>query len=107
MPDQIQEVGKRLYATTIMITLGKRGCLCYNRRSGLHEAPSLATNIVDRIGAGDAFHAITSLCAAVEAPLEVLAFLGNVAGAETVATVGNSQTIEVLPFRRHIESLFK
>lgn len=107
LTEQLQEVGKRLYATTIAVTLGKRGCLCYNRRAGLHEAPSLTTNIVDRIGAGDAFHAVTSLCAAVDAPLEVLAFLGNVAGAEAVATVGNSQAIEAVPFHRHVESLFK
>ncbi|MBP89476.1 MAG: cytidyltransferase [Planctomycetaceae bacterium] len=104
---QLPDVGQRLYATTITVTLGKRGCLSYNRRAGFHETPSLATSIVDRVGAGDAFHAVASLCAAVDAPLDVLGFLGNVAGAEAVATVGNSQSIEALPFRRHVESLFK
>ena len=103
----LQEVGQRLYATTVTVTLGKRGCLSYNRRTGFHATPSLAANIVDRIGAGDAFHAVASLCAAVDAPLDVLGFLGNVAGAEAVAMVGNSRSIEALAFRRHVESLFK
>jgi len=107
LEQQLQAVGKRLYATTIAVTLGKRGCLCYNRRAGFHEAPSLATNIVDRVGAGDTFLAVTALCAALDAPLEILAFLGNVAGAEAVASVGNSRSLEALSFQRHVESLFK
>ena len=36
------EVGQRLYAPTGAVTLGKRGCLCYDRRTGFLEAPSLA-----------------------------------------------------------------
>ncbi len=103
----LMDVGQRLYATTIAVTLGKRGCLCYNRRAGLCEAPALATKVVDRVGAGDAFFGFTSICAALDAPLDILAFLGNVAGAEAVAVVGNKQTMEPLPLQRHIESLFK
>jgi rfaE bifunctional protein kinase chain/domain/rfaE bifunctional protein nucleotidyltransferase chain/domain len=105
--EQLVAVGQRLYATTAAVTLGKRGCLCYHRRQGFHEAPALATTVVDRVGAGDAFFAITALAAALDAPLEVLAFLGNVAGAEAVAVVGNSRSIEADPLRRHVASLFK
>ena len=107
LEELLLQVGKRLYATTVAVTLGKRGSLCYNRRAGFHKAPSLATNIVDRVGAGDTFLAISSLCAALDAPLDILSFLGNVAGAEAVATVGNSRSLEALSFQRHIESLFK
>jgi rfaE bifunctional protein nucleotidyltransferase chain/domain len=105
--DMLVEVGQRLYAGSLVVTLGSRGCLGYHRRTGHHRAPSLATRIVDRVGAGDAFFCIASLCAAVDAPTELLAFLGNVAGAEAVAVVGNSRTLEPLAMRRHIESLFK
>jgi rfaE bifunctional protein nucleotidyltransferase chain/domain len=107
LEELLLEVGKRLYATTVAVTLGKRGSLCYNRRAGFHKARSLATHVVDRVGAGDTFLAISSLCAAVDAPLEILSFLGNVAGAEAVATVGNSRSLEALSFQRHINSLFK
>lgn len=107
LSQMLMDVGQRLYATTIAVTLGKRGCLCYNRRAGFHRAPALATKVVDRVGAGDAFFSFTSLCAALDAPLDILAFLGNVAGAEAVAVVGNKQTMDSLPLKRHIESLFK
>ena len=103
----LMDVGQRLYANTIVVTLGKLGCLCYNRRAGFHQAPALATKVVDRVGAGDAFFCFTSLCAVLDTPLDILAFLGNVAGAEAVAVVGNKQTMDSLPLKRHIESLFK
>jgi rfaE bifunctional protein nucleotidyltransferase chain/domain len=92
---------------TICVTLGKRGCLCYNRSGGLHEAPALTTKVVDRTGAPDAFFAVASLAAVLNLPLELLAFLGNVAGAEAVSVVGNSQHLQSLPFTRHIQSLLK
>ncbi len=101
------DVGQRLYANTIAVTLGKSGSLCYGRRSGFHRSPALATNVVDRVGAGDTFFAITSLCAVLEAPLEILGFLGNVAGAEAVATLGNSRFLTSSSFQRHVESLLK
>ena len=101
------DVGQRLYASSLVVTLGSRGCLCYHRRHGHHRAPSLATRVVDRVGAGDAFFGIASLSAATDAPSELLAFLGNIAGAEAVAVVGSSRTLDPLAMRRHIESLFK
>lgn len=103
----LMEVGKRLCATTVTVTLGSRGCMIYNRGVGFHQAPALATRVVDRVGAGDTFLAISSLCAALDAPLEVLAFLGNVAGAEAVAVVGNSRSLDATSFQRHVQSLFK
>lgn len=105
--EMLQAAAQRLLASTVAVTIGKRGCLCYNEAETWHEAPALATKVVDRFGAGDAFFAITSLAAAAGVPTDVLAFLGNVAGAEVVATLGNSRFLEELPFRRHIESLLK
>ncbi len=107
LESMLLDVGQRLYANTISVTLGSRGSLCYKRRAGYHASPSLATNVVDRVGAGDAFFAVTSLCAVLDAPLEILGFLGNVAGAEAAATLCNSQYLDALPFQRHIESLLK
>ena len=53
------------------------------------RVPAFADKIVDRVGAGDAFLAITGPLSALGAPLEMLGFIGNNMGAEAVATVGN------------------
>jgi hypothetical protein len=39
--------------------------------------------------------------------MEILAFVGNVVGAEMVATVGVRESLERLRLRRHVESLLK
>ena len=69
--------------------------------------PAFATKVVDRVGAGDAVFAVSALCAAQQAPMEVIGFIGSVVGAEAVATVGNKRSIERVSLFKHIESLLK
>jgi sugar/nucleoside kinase (ribokinase family) len=90
-----------------MVTRGSRGCLGFDAGEGFVEVPAFATRVVDRVGAGDAFLAVTSLCAVQQAPLEIIGFIGNVAGSEAVATMGNSSSLEQVPLCRHIEHLLK
>lgn len=103
----IENVSQRLHCPRVVVTRGKKGCSTYRATEGHVDVPAFASNVVDRIGAGDAFLSITSLCAAQDAPMEVLGFIGNVVGAQAVATVGNKNSIERIPLARHIEHLLK
>jgi rfaE bifunctional protein kinase chain/domain/rfaE bifunctional protein nucleotidyltransferase chain/domain len=113
----LQQVAHRLNSRHAIVTRGKSGCLGYSQGENMAcedsvfasfcEAPALATRVVDRVGAGDVFLAITSLCAVQGAPMEITAFLGNVAGAEAVATVGSREPLDRLSLCRHVESLLK
>ncbi|WP_397569830.1 PfkB family carbohydrate kinase [Schlesneria sp. T3-172] len=103
----MEDVSRRLNCPRVVVTRGKKGCCTYQQDVGHVDVPAFASNVVDRIGAGDAFLSITSLCAAQNAPMEVLGFIGNVVGAQAVATVGNQSPIERIPLSRHIEHLLK
>lgn len=103
----LERVATQLGSPRSVVTRGSRGCLLLSPETGFVEVPAFATRVVDRIGAGDAFFAVTALCAAVGAPLDVLGFVGNVVGAEAVASVGNKTSIERTPLSRHIEHLLK
>jgi sugar/nucleoside kinase (ribokinase family) len=103
----LNSVARRLGARQMAVTVGAGGCLCYDGTAAGHPAPALATRVADRYGAGEAFLAVTSLCAAVDAPVPVLAFLGNVAGAEAVSVVGSSQSLDRASMQRHVETLLK
>jgi sugar/nucleoside kinase (ribokinase family) len=56
--------------------------------------PPLENEIVDTIGAGDAFFSVAALAAARKVPLEVATFLGQLAGAQAVRIIGNARPIE-------------
>jgi rfaE bifunctional protein nucleotidyltransferase chain/domain len=103
----VKEIYERLQCGRFVVTRGKNGCLCADPKSGLIELPAIATKVVDRIGAGDAFLSVSSLLAAQEAPMDVIGFAGNAAGALAVATVGNRDPIDRIALFKYVESLLK
>lgn len=103
----LADVGKRLNCDQIMVTQGKEGCLSYGKQEGFFKIPAFASNVVDRIGAGDAVFAIAALCAVQKAPMEMIGFIGNVVGAQAIATVGHRESIQRPALERHIETLLK
>lgn len=103
----VLDVSRKMECGTVIVTRGSHGCLCYSEHEGFFEVPAFAGQVVDRIGAGDAFLSVTSLCVAQGVPTEVVGFIGNCVGAQAVATVGNRQPIERAALFSHVESLLK
>lgn len=102
-----QEVYDKLGCKRLVVTRGKNGCLCCDPQEGLIQIPAVAGKVVDRIGAGDAFLSVSALLAAQGAPMDVVGFAGNAAGALAVATVGNREPIDRVAYFKQIESLLK
>lgn len=103
----ILEISEKVGCERLTVTRGKLGCLSYSREEGFFEVPALAGQVIDRMGAGDAFLSVTSLCVAKKVPTEVVGFIGNAVGAQAVATVGHRRPIERVPLFKHIEALLK
>ena len=105
--DLVLEVIKRIDCPHFSITQGKSGSLHYTLGSDFTEVPALATKVTDRVGAGDAVLAVTSLLVAQGAPWDVVGFLGNIAGAQMVNTLGNRVTVDRSSLARHVLALMK
>jgi rfaE bifunctional protein kinase chain/domain len=105
--DMALSVSNKLDCDRIVVTLGKEGSLCYSKDEGFFEVPAFANKVVDRVGAGDAVLSVTALCASQRVPMEVLGLIGNVVGAQAVATMGHRSSVERVPLMKHIESLLK
>ena len=103
----LTEVTQRIDCERFTVTLGKSGSLHYDPLSGFTEVPSLATQVSDRVGAGDAVLALTSLLVARRTSWDVVGFLGNVAGAQMVTELGNRVPLEKITLAKHIISLLK
>lgn len=89
----------------IAVTCGKDGSICYD--GGFAEMPAFTLQVVDRTGTGDAFLAIASLCAAQGAPLEIVGFVGNVAGAIATGYMANKESISKNGLFRSVEALLQ
>lgn len=105
--DILLAVSEKLRCGRFLITRGRQGSLCYSSDEGFQEVPALTNRVVDRIGAGDATLSVTALCAAQGAPIDIVGFVGNAAGALAVGTVGNSAAISSVQLCRYIDCLMK
>ena len=103
----VQSIGKDAGAKTMFVTRGKHGSICFRPDAEIVSIPAVAGKIVDRVGAGDAFLAVSTLCLRRGVPVEVAGFLGNIAGAMVVATVANKKPVTKLDLVRCVESLLK
>lgn len=103
----VLEVSKKTDCDKIIITRGHIGSLTHLKKEGFRQIPVFSKEVIDRIGAGDAYFSITSLCVLKENPMEVIGFIGNAAGAMKVLIVGNRSSVEPVPLFKYITALLK
>jgi bifunctional ADP-heptose synthase (sugar kinase/adenylyltransferase) len=103
----IARVSRLLKCGRIIITRGHRGSMVYSKDEGFVSIPVFSTQVVDRIGAGDAYFSITSPCVFKNAPMNAVGFIGNAVGAAKVLIVGNRSPVEPAPLSKYIITLLK
>lgn len=103
----VEKVVEKHDCRRAMITRGQQGVLCWSREHGFAEVPALAGHFTDRVGAGDAVFALTSMCVPQDAPADVMGLIGNAAGAMAVGMIGNRAAVDRTALVRFIISLFK
>ena len=103
----MEAIIQNLKCKQCVVTMGRIGAMMSSPTGDFIKVPSFAQNIVDRIGAGDAFFAITSLAAAQSAPAELIGFIGNVVGALAVEIVGNKKAIDQQSVKKFIKNLLR
>jgi rfaE bifunctional protein nucleotidyltransferase chain/domain len=90
-----------------VVTQGKYGCVTYERGGAVHTIPAVARRIVDTVGAGDAFFAVTSPLVAAGARMDIVGFVGNVVGALKVEIVGHRNSIDKASLIKGVTGLLK
>jgi rfaE bifunctional protein kinase chain/domain/rfaE bifunctional protein nucleotidyltransferase chain/domain len=103
----ITRLGAKLHCKNMLITRGRQGLVCYGADQPIEQVPALAGHFVDRIGAGDAVFAVTSLCMQQGAPPAALGVIGNAVGAMAVSTIGNSAPVNKIGLIQFLVSLLK
>lgn len=103
---QIQsELNSITKAKISSVTLGVNGTSVMTKDGNNTTAPIFNSNVVDTIGAGDAYLSITSLLAESNASKEEIAFVGNAVGAMAVKIIGNKSFIRRTDLLKYIKTL--
>jgi cytidyltransferase-like protein len=94
-----------LRSTYAWLTRGATQTLGWHRRESGCACVPFERSVVDTLGAGDAFCAAASLAAASGLPLPLATFMGQLAGAQAVKIVGNSEPIRKARFLKGAEAM--
>jgi rfaE bifunctional protein nucleotidyltransferase chain/domain len=90
-----------------VVTHGQHGCVTYDGAEAPRRVPAFTRQVVDTVGAGDAFLSVTSPIVAAGVDMEVAGFIGNVVGALKVGIVGHRQSVEKVPVQKFVTTLLK
>ncbi len=105
--DIAHRILERMDCRKIIITRGKHGCVTYERGGVVHTIPAFAKNVIDTVGAGDAFLAVTAPLVAAGGAMERIGFVGNVVGALKVEIVGHRRSIDKVSLVKGITGLLR
>ncbi len=101
----VEKAANRMSLRSMVVTRGNEGVLCWARDHGFACVPAFTDHFVDRIGAGDAVLAITSLLVYQNAPPDVIGLMANATGALAVKVVGNRESVNKQVLLKYVKGL--
>ena len=90
-----------------IVTEGSEGCSTYEKGGRVLKAPAVTNSVIDTVGAGDAFFAITAPLVASGAQLADAGFIGNAIGAMKVGIVGHRKTVDKPSLVKFLTAMLK
>jgi rfaE bifunctional protein nucleotidyltransferase chain/domain len=90
-----------------IVTQGSAGCYAYAPGEGVIRIPAFTKTVIDTVGAGDAFFAVTAPLVAAGGRIVDVGFVGNAAGAMKVGIVGHRKSVEKIPLMKFVTTLLK
>jgi sugar/nucleoside kinase (ribokinase family) len=90
---ELASLARQLRAKYAWLTRGSVETLGWSLRGSRVRCEPLAKEVVDTVGAGDAFISLAALGVAEKMPLDVITLLGQLAGAEAVGIIGNEKPV--------------
>jgi rfaE bifunctional protein kinase chain/domain len=93
----MKQLAKSLQSKSLVVTQGNVGATLYvSENEEYHHCPAFAAKVVDKIGAGDAMLALISCSLRSGFEPDLSLFIGSLAAAQSVETIGNSTPVNKL-----------
>lgn len=106
----VPELLDRTGAELVAVTSGANGLAIGFDSAGartIEIVPAFTTKVTDRVGAGDALFAAFSVCWVASQNSMLSAVMGNLAGAASIAELGNRLAIDRVSLQRHVSAMLK
>ena len=92
--DLLERLRAHLNARVGWLTTGAKGAVAKAKGKDAVTVPALTLRVTDTVGAGDAFFALSSLCAAANIPADIATLIANAAGAIKTHMLGNAGSVQ-------------
>jgi len=92
--EELRNLKRRMKSTYAWLTRGEVETIGMRTQSHVCKCPPFEVNVIDTIGAGDAFFSLASMAAALDLPVDMATFMGQLAGAQAVKIVGNATPVK-------------
>ena len=94
-------------ANYISVTRGRAGAFLLKDKKIPVICPGFATQVIDKIGSGDALLAILSVCLFSKIDDDMSLFIASIAAAQSVESIGNSVPVNKIKLLKTISHLLK
>ena len=90
------------------MTSGNSGVKLLNKKTNrIHNCPAFANKVVDKIGAGDTLLSVISLLLYNKCDIDLSLFISSLCAAETVESIGNSNSVDSNSILKKIDHMLK
>lgn len=105
--DLVLMISEKMKCPNLSVTRGVKGVVSFTSPDQFLHIPALTTQVVDRVGAGDSFLALSALSFAKGYPPIISSLLGSIAAAMDVQIVGNKEPVKKAPLCKYLTRLMK
>jgi bifunctional ADP-heptose synthase (sugar kinase/adenylyltransferase) len=104
----MKQLSESLNVIKLVVTCGRGGAMLFDSEKNMvHHCPAFASKVVDKIGAGDAMLALISCSLKNGFSADLSLFIGSLAAAQSVETIGNSTPVSKIKLLKTIQHATK
>ena len=98
---------KKIKCDQLCVTEGKKGAFIINKKLNVFKCPAFLNKPKDKVGAGDAYLSLISLCQFKKVDINLANFIASLGAAKSADTIGNKSPIEKIEILKTISHTLK
>lgn len=104
----IKLISNELKIKNAIVTQGSSGSTYFSKKNNkFYTSPAFASKVIDKIDAGDALLAISSLCLIKNLDKNLLLLIGSLAASQIVESIGNSKNVNKKEILKSVNYILK